>query len=203
MASLLQENPQNMRRTSTTDGFTLIELMIVVAIIAILAAVAIVAFTRHIKSSRLTAERNFCSSIIALQETYFQRHGIYLDASGGLNSTGTPYPLVGNTFEAKDWKPDPANDNQLGWMELGAHPEQNVTYFQWSVEASYPAATNSHALYGKAATYGVPAQPPAPTTPHPWYYIEGISDMETSATNNTTFYASSGRTNITTLYEGQ
>lgn len=195
-----------LQRARSTDGFTLIELMIVVVIIAVLAAVAVIAYTKHIKSSRLTAERNFVSSIMAMQETYYQRHGLYLDASGGVGSVGALYPLGTSVFEAKEWKPDPANDNLPGWMALGAHPEQNVTYFQWRVEASYPDTTtpaNGHALYGRASQNGIPPQPGGGETPHAWYYIEGYSSMDSVLTDWTIISASSGRPEVRTSNEGQ
>jgi prepilin-type N-terminal cleavage/methylation domain-containing protein len=193
----------HVHRARSTDGFTLIELMIVVAIIAVLAAVAVIAYTKHIKSSRLTAERNFVSSIMALQETYYQRHGLYLDASGGVGSVGALYPLGTSEFEAKEWKPDPANDNLPGWMALGAHPQQNVTYFQWRVEASYPDTTPPHTLYGNAGQNGVPAQPGGSETPHAWYYIEGYSSMDSVLTDWTIISASSGRSEVRTNNEGR
>jgi prepilin-type N-terminal cleavage/methylation domain-containing protein len=194
--------PHVRRLTRGDDGFTLIEMMIVVVIIAILAAVAVVAYIKHIKSSRLTAERNFVSSIMAQQETYYQRHGFYLDASGSANAVGTPYPLGTAQFEAKEWKPDSANDNQPGWMDLGAHPEQNVTYFQWQVEASNPKASPPHGLYGRATQNGIPDQPVG-DTPHAWYYIEGYADMDSNASNWTIISASSARPEVRTANEGQ
>jgi prepilin-type N-terminal cleavage/methylation domain-containing protein len=197
--------PHVRRLTRGDDGFTLIELMIVVAIIAILAAVAVVAYIKHIKSSRLTAERNFVSAIMAQQETHYQRYGFYLDASGGGTAVGTPYPLGTAKFEAKEWKPDSANDNQPGWMDLGAHPEQNVTYFQWLVEASHPDTANpanAHQKYGRATQNGIPDQPVG-DTPHAWYYIEGYADMDSNASNWTVISASSARPEVRTANEGQ
>jgi hypothetical protein len=52
-------------------------------------------------------------------------------------------------------------------------------------------------------TYGVPAQPGAPATTHPWYYVEGIGDMDSGSALNTIVYGSSGRSTVTTFNEGQ
>jgi prepilin-type N-terminal cleavage/methylation domain-containing protein len=202
-------------------GFTLIELMIVVVILAVLVGVAVVAYTKHIKSSRLIAERAFVSEIISLQETYFQQTGYYFDVSGGAGAVGTPYPaqVAGKEPVAKDWNPSGAGVN--GWVTLGAAPQGNVTYMTWQVEAGLHLRNNnlwSYALYGEASLpsstdpTGIPDQPA--TARYPWYYIKAWGNLDgrdgdciTSNTgpvaNCTNLYASSARETIATLNEGQ
>ena len=72
-------------------GFTLIELMIVIAIIGILAAIAIPQFsayrTRSYNSSANADLRNACTA----QEAYFVDEGTYTSSVGNL--TGSAYGL--------------------------------------------------------------------------------------------------------------
>lgn len=58
-------------------GFTLIELMIVVAIIAILAAVAFPSYTEHILKGRRADGKNMLLQLSALQERFYSENGFY------------------------------------------------------------------------------------------------------------------------------
>jgi type IV pilus assembly protein PilE len=70
------------RRRAQAAGFTLIELMIVVAIIAILAAIALPIYSDYITRGKLTEAQNNLSSLRVLMEQYFQDNRTYL-ATGG------------------------------------------------------------------------------------------------------------------------
>jgi len=72
-------------------GFTLIELMIVIAIIAILAAVLVPNFMRAREASRLTACKSNLKNISTAVETYSNDFdGLYPGGVGGLNKTAIP-----------------------------------------------------------------------------------------------------------------
>jgi type IV pilus assembly protein PilA len=70
-------------------GFTLIELMIVVAIIGILAAVAIPAFLDYMKKSRATEAGEQLNGIGKKQKTWYGDNGSFLVAVGALLPTNT------------------------------------------------------------------------------------------------------------------
>jgi type IV pilus assembly protein PilE len=73
-------------------GFTLIELMIVVAVVAILSAIAIPAYTGYVTRSKLTeAFSNLSSMSVALQQ-YYQDNRTYADVTSA--STPDPWPCA-------------------------------------------------------------------------------------------------------------
>ena len=73
-------------RRNAQEGFTLIELMIVVAIIGILAAVAIPAFMKYIKKSKTTEARQFVKKI------YDGARAYYMDQNYKRGMEFTPVP---------------------------------------------------------------------------------------------------------------
>ncbi len=66
-------------RTRSHDGFTLIELMIVVVIIGILAAIAIPKFANVTKASKEAEAQPILKQLFTLQERYKQKNDEYAD----------------------------------------------------------------------------------------------------------------------------
>lgn len=71
-------------------GFTLIELMIVVAIIGILAAVAYPSYQEHVKSSRRAEAQSALMGLAAAMERHFTASNTYKGAGSSGGDTGAP-----------------------------------------------------------------------------------------------------------------
>lgn len=87
--------PKSQRRPGRrlTDGFTLIEVMIVVAIIAILASIAVPAYTEYGQRGRIVEAISPLGDMQVKLEQYFQDQRTYVGAC----TAGTLAPLPPNT----------------------------------------------------------------------------------------------------------
>lgn len=83
-------------RPSLTDrkrGFTLIELMIVVAIIAILAMIALPSYQNYIKRSNIKAAQTDLISLGLVYENYYQRNLSYPNSDyANISALSTAFP---------------------------------------------------------------------------------------------------------------
>jgi type IV pilus assembly protein PilE len=78
------------QRMNRRDGFTLIELMIVVVIIGILAAIAIPKFNQVSQSAKEAEAGGVLKQIYALQDRYRQRYDAYADRFQDLEGSADP-----------------------------------------------------------------------------------------------------------------
>lgn len=92
-----------MRSLTDQKGFTLIELMIVVAIIGIIAAIAYPSYTEHVEKTRRSDAQGALMGLAAAMERHYATNNSYEGAASGGSDTGAPAiypdeaPLDGNT----------------------------------------------------------------------------------------------------------
>ena len=76
------------------NGFTLIELMIVLAIVAILATIAYPSYQQQILKGHRADAKSAVLEVAAREEKYFATHNKYSNIAGELNYTSIPFDVI-------------------------------------------------------------------------------------------------------------
>lgn len=123
------------------NGFTLVELMVVVAIIGVLAAIAVPSFAAYLDKARAAEATTFLASIRQRQESYRAEFGRYAsaptDGASSWSAAGfTPGSIPGETKSS--WP----TSGVANWNELGAQPDGPVR-FQYATISGRPGTTPS------------------------------------------------------------
>ncbi len=122
-------------RNRKRHGFSLIELMIVVALIGILAAVGVAGFSRYqLRTKRSEAFVNL-ASLRKMQLAYFHEAGAFIDAPSSPGMAGFP------SSDKQNWKQGGGSFSPVagGFSNLGWEPE-GPTYFDYDTNAVFNPA---------------------------------------------------------------
>jgi prepilin-type N-terminal cleavage/methylation domain-containing protein len=179
--------------TRKAHGFTLVELLIVVAIISVLAVVAGTAYRRYMDSARTTEAFAMLGEIRMKEEAYRAERSAYYATSAD-ESLSSGFPIVDGAVKEpcyKDVTTPPA-----AWTLLGINPGKTRLQCGYNVLAGAPSAgtlgTMGQGILGGAT---------APATP--WWYAVATCDNDGSTTTNATFTTGFNTTVVSAQNEHQ
>lgn len=165
------------RRTSpawskhtSSEGFTLVELMAVVAIIGVLATIAVVSYRKLVDSSHVSEATHMVQAIRVAQESYRAEAGTYATVSSSL-SDGCPAYTPG---KKTGWDPN-CGSGALKWSALGVHADGAV-YFSYATIAGRAGTTTPAYPDGMAVT------PDVATPTQDWFVISARGDLNANDT---------------------
>ncbi len=105
-------------------GFTLIELMIVVAIVGILAAVAYPSYTEYVKRTQRSAIASLLSEQTQALERFYSRNATYVGATVTLNNA---YYTITPTLNTTDFHPVGRPEYRFVITSTGARTNTGTT----------------------------------------------------------------------------
>lgn len=121
------------------DGFTLIELMIVVAIIGVLAAIAIPAFVNYVKKSKTSEAGSNLKSLFTGAAGYYQEErfaqGLVAAGGGATSSTNCTVAAVTPAYTASNNKVSFDFSADMSFHALGFNISDPV-YYQYIIAGS-------------------------------------------------------------------
>jgi prepilin-type N-terminal cleavage/methylation domain-containing protein len=153
-------------RRRQSAGFTLVELMTVVAITGILAAVGVTLIRGHLNVAKANRALAGITALRAAEEAFRAENGTYLDCSG---TTAKWYPML------------VPGKVKVEWHQPDTHPDGA----RWAL---LPVTNTSPTQYGFLLNAGTPntaypilqtAQKPTLTpSPDPWYVIQVMGNLD-------------------------
>lgn len=152
------------KKRSRTAGFTLAELLAVVAMIGILATIAMVSYRRYMASSKVAEATYMVGQIRAAQESYRAETMRYLNVSTAMDSW---YP-AGPDGKKRAW--DFTHTDAARWRMLGVRSDGPV-YFGYATKAGPPREEPTQPV-DLAQPINFPDEPT-----EPWYVIQAAGDL--------------------------
>ncbi len=150
------------RHPKSQQGFTLAELLIVVAMVGVMAALAIVGYRKYINAAHSSEAKAMIQGIRAAEEAYKSEMLLYLSCSTSLT----------------DYYPNPTpNNSRWAWVQP-SHPQYDC-WRQLNVQSDGPVRFGYSVVAGKpgeappgAVGFAQPPTWPANMSDNPWYIIQ-------------------------------
>ncbi len=166
-------------------GFTLVEMMIVVAIVGVLAVLAVVGYRKMVQSSHVSEATNNVQGIRVAQEGYHSETQMYANVSQSLTAW---YPQAA-----------PHGDLGTGWGGACTSCQSGMDWSMLPLHIDGPVRFGYATIAGPANT-----NPPVPsvtvngavisfpsTSPTDWFIVAATCDLDNQGTPNTNVYTTS------------
>jgi len=157
------------RRTVRERGFTLVELLAVVAMVGILAALALVGYRRYINSAGTAEAAAVIQGIRGAEEAYKAEMLVYLSCSTTLDSY---YPMTTPNSQKHHWVQSGHQDYDR-WRQLNVTTDGPVK-FGYAVVAGMPPTMASPVGFANAPAW--------PAVTEPWYMVQAKGDRDEDGT---------------------
>lgn len=160
-------------------GFTLIELMVVVAIIAILAAVVIPSFFRESRKVKADTEVASMFTQMSTREEQWKIENPSFLAVAQCPTVTSPTGVAASTCAGA-----------ADWISLRINPQEQTLRCMYEVVAGAGTGTSAPAGFTWASPSGS------------WYYMLAICDTDGTVGTETQFFAASSNSKIQKINEG-
>lgn len=155
------------RERKRERGFTLVELLAVVAMVGILAALAVVGYRKFMTSAGSAEAVAVMQGIRGAEEAYKAEMLVYLGCSASLSSW---YPMANPGPEKHHWV-NPGHGEYNCWRQLNVVTDGPVR-FGYAVVAGMPPTI------GAALPAGFTDPPVFPAVTEPWYIVTARGDRD-------------------------
>jgi prepilin-type N-terminal cleavage/methylation domain-containing protein len=168
-----------MRRAA---GFTMIEMMMVVAVLGILTVVAVVGYTRIVRKARSSEVPEIFAELKLREDAYRAENGAYMPLCDNVTLGGAcaeghywPTPLPGHGDQMTVTTP-PAS-----WQALRVNFHRGGLYCQYAVIAGAAGSATNIGTTGQIL-FGTS------TPARAWYYLMAQCDWDGDPSNNATYW---------------
>lgn len=170
VARCVPDSAPVMRRRLGARGFTLVELMIVVAMIGVMAALAIVGYRKYLHSAQGSEAKSTIQMIRGAEEAYKSEMLQYLKVSSTIT---TYYPNTTPNDHRFAWVQPGHSDYLTGWKLLAVNPDGPVR-FGYACIAGVATTDSMQAL----SDFANPPTLPALANGTAWYEIQAKNDHD-------------------------
>jgi type IV pilus assembly protein PilA len=148
-------------------GFTLVELMIVVAIVGVLSVIAVVGYRKLVLTGKVTEAKNVIAGVRVAQESYKVERGIYANLGTNL----CPLATSGTTQTKTQWDTS-CSGGVAAWALLPVHVDGPVQFGYATSAGAFGTAPPG--LIGQPVAF---VTVPAVGT-NPWFFVTASADLD-------------------------